>query len=144
MILRNQLRDDEEGNTAVSMAIIIPVVMLIAGLMLVGGYLATSRGAVQTAANEAARAASIARTSGVASASATSTATSTLANSNTRCASTQVSANTTGFNTPIGQPGEVSVTVTCVVPLIDLPGIPASRSITATGTSVVDAYRGRS
>jgi Flp pilus assembly protein TadG len=143
-MIKHQLRDGEDGNMAVSMAIIIPVVMLIAGLMLVGGYLATSSGAVQTAANEAARAASIARTSGTANSSATSTATSTLANSGTPCSSTQVSANTAGFNTPIGQPGEVSVTVTCVVPLIDLPGIPASRSITATGTSVVDAYRGRS
>jgi hypothetical protein len=33
-MIKHQLRDGEDGNMAVSMAIIIPVVMLIAGLML--------------------------------------------------------------------------------------------------------------
>ena len=53
---------------------------------------------------------------------------------------------TTGFSVPVGEPAQVSATVTCAVRLSDLtavPGMPGSRALTATFTSPLDPYRAR-
>ncbi|WP_240643972.1 TadE/TadG family type IV pilus assembly protein [Antribacter gilvus] len=139
-------RRDETGNVAVNTAVIFPVLLLVGLMLIMAGRLILAEGVVQSAANEAARSASISRTAAVAAAQAQTTATTTLANSNVRCARTTVQPNTQAFQLPLGETGTVQVTVACVVPLADLglPGVPGSRTITATGTSVLDAYRGRS
>jgi hypothetical protein len=46
----------------------------------------------------------------------------------------------------VGQPGQVTATVTCTVRLSDLtavPGMPGSRTLTATFVSALDPYRAR-
>lgn len=138
--------DGEAGNVAVNTAVIVPVLILVGMLLIMAGRLVLAQGVVQSAANEAARSASISRTAQVAGAQALSTATTTLANSGVRCAQTTVAPDTQAFQLPLGEVGTVRVVVSCVVPLADLglPGAPGSRTITATGTSVLDAYRGRS
>lgn len=141
-----QALSEESGQSTISAMIMIPALLLIGGLVLVGGRLALASGAVQSAANEAARAASISRTAPIAQGQATSTAQSTLNNSGVKCSRTSVEPALGAFTLPVGQSGPITVTVTCVVPLADLalPGIPGSKTMTATGTSVLDAYRGRS
>ncbi|MFE2167818.1 hypothetical protein ACFXB3_22590, partial [Streptomyces sp. NPDC059447] len=50
-----------------------------------------------------------------------------------------------GLAVPLGQVGTVTVTISCTVPLSDLllPGVPGSKTMTSSFTSVVDAYRSR-
>ncbi|MFC4631786.1 TadE/TadG family type IV pilus assembly protein [Promicromonospora alba] len=136
----------ERGNVAINTAVVVPMLLLIGLLLVMAGRLVLAEGVVQSAANEAARAASISRTVAVADAQARSTATSTLVNSAVSCASTRVMPVTDAFELPLGTVGTITVRVECVVPLRDLglPGAPGSRTISATGTSVLDAYRGRS
>lgn len=137
--------DAERGNVAINTAVVFPVVLLIAMLLLMAGRTVLAQGAVQSAANEAARSASISRTAETAYVSASQTALSTLNNSGISCSSTRVSPALDDFALPLGTVGEVRVEVTCVVPLSDLglPGAPGAREMRATGTSVLDAYRGR-
>ncbi|GGM12342.1 TadE/TadG family type IV pilus assembly protein [Promicromonospora citrea] len=141
---RHQVR--ERGNVAINTAVVFPMLLLIALLLVMAGRIVLAEGVVQSAANEAARAASISRTADVAQVQATSTATSTLTNSGVRCAQTAVRPTTDAFALPLGTVGTITVRVECVVPLSDLglPGAPGTRTISATGTSVLDAYRGRS
>jgi Flp pilus assembly protein TadG len=136
----------ERGNVAINTAVVVPMLLLIGLLLVMAGRLVLAEGVVQSAANEAARAASISRTAVVADAQATSTATSTLVNSGVSCGSTRVLPAIDAFDLPLGTVGTITVRVECVVPLSDLglPGAPGSRTISATGTSVLDAYRGRS
>jgi Flp pilus assembly protein TadG len=139
-------RRAERGNVAINTAVVFPMLLLIGLLLVMAGRLVLAEGVVQSAANEAARAASISRTATVAGAQATSTATSTLLNSGVSCAETSVTPMTDAFALPLGTVGTITVRVECVVPLRDLglPGAPGTRTISATGTSVLDAYRGRS
>jgi hypothetical protein len=61
------------------------------------------------------------------------------------CTSQRVAANTSGFAAPVGTPATVTATVTCIADLSDLsiPGLPGSRTITATMSSPIDTYRER-
>lgn len=137
-------RDGEAGSITIEMVIIVPVLMLIGGLVLVGGYLASASGVVQTAANEAARTASLARDADTAKRTAETTARSTLANSDAACADVRVTPNVLDFDQPLGTAGEVTVEVSCDVRLsvLGLPGI-GNRTVTATASSAIDAYRAR-
>ncbi|MBE1877544.1 TadE/TadG family type IV pilus assembly protein [Myceligenerans pegani] len=140
-------RDDtaEQGSVAINTAVIFPMVLLIAMLLVMAGRMVLAQGAVQSAANEAARSASISRTAATAEVSASQTAHSTLDNSGIACTFTRVEPVLDAFLLPLGTVGEVRVDVACDVPLADLglPGAPGTWRMHATGTSVLDAYRGR-
>lgn len=135
----------ESGNISINTAVIVPMLLLVGLLLLMAGRVVLAQGAVQAAANEAARSASISRSADVARVSATQTAESTLTNSGVPCSSTAVVPALDAFALPLGTVGEVRVEVSCVVPLADLglPGAPGSQKMSATGTSVLDTYRGR-
>ena len=59
--------------------------------------------------------------------------------------STAVTVDTAGFAAPVGTPATVTATVRCVVNLADLavPGVPGTRTVTATASSPVDTFRER-
>lgn len=135
----------ERGSTALEAAIVAPALIALIGLLTFAGRVAVAQQAVDAASMDAARAASIARSQPAAASDARASATSTLINKNLRCTSTSVSADTSGFNAPVGTPAKVTVTVRCTVGLSDLlvPGIPGSRTVTATTTSPLDTYRAR-
>lgn len=139
-------RRADRGTAAVELAVAAPFLMLIVMVVVAGGRLELARGAVQQAAVDAARAASIARTAEAAAGSAAATAEAVLANQGLHCAGHQVTVDTGGFGLPVGTPATVSATVSCTVPLADLgvPGLPGERTITATAHSPLDTYRGRS
>lgn len=144
-VSRPQRVRDERGAAAVEAVIGVPVFMLLILLAAMGGRVALAHQVVQTAAADAARAASIARSSTQAKADGAAAGKASLANQNLTCTSTRISVNTSGFATPVGSPAHVSATITCHLALADLglPGAPKSRTITATMSSPLDTYRGR-
>lgn len=140
-----RMRRDERGSAAVELALLVLPVMAIVMLAVAGGRIAIAQGSVQQAATDAARAASIARTQGAAQSGARAAAAATLTNEGLACDTTQVDVDTSGFAVPVGTPAQVSATVTCVVRLADLGvgALPGSHTVTATVSSPLDTYRGR-
>jgi len=138
-------RDPDRGSATIEAVIVVPAFMLFVLLIICGGRLAVTRQAVEAAAADAARAASIARTQGQASAGARAGADASLANQGLRCTTRQVAVDTAGFAVPVGTPATVTATVTCAVDLSDLtlPGVPGTRTITAAARSPLDTYRER-
>lgn len=137
--------DHERGSAVVEAAIGAPAFLLFVALILLAGRVAIAHQAVESAANEAARTASIARTQSEADRDATTAAANTLESQDLRCVRSQVTVDTTGFAAPVGTPATVTATVRCVVNLSDLslPGVPGRRTVTATMSSPLDTYRGR-
>ncbi|UUU37557.1 pilus assembly protein [Streptomyces sp. NBC_00162] len=114
-------------------------------MAIAGGRIVTSGAKVDAAAEDAARAASISRTYGSAQAEASAAAARSLDDQGIRCASTSTTIDSSGLAVPLGQVGTVTVTISCTVPLSDLllPGVPGSKTMTSSFTSVVDAFRSR-
>ena len=122
-----------------------PGLALLIALIIFGGRLELNRQAVQSAAAEAARAASISRTTAEAAARARAAAAASLSAEQLRCVSSDVSVDTSQMSKPAGSGGSVSVRLTCVLSMSDisLPGIPGSISLSAVQHSVIDTYRER-
>jgi len=143
--LKPKLRDRERGSASVEAVIGVPVFLLLLGLLIVGGRVAIAHQVVQSAASDAARAASIARSQAAARTDATTAAQQSLANQQLDCLTTTVTLDTTGFTTTVGTPAQVRATVACDLNLSNLgiPGLPGSLPITETMSSPLDTYRGR-
>ncbi|MFC9624414.1 TadE/TadG family type IV pilus assembly protein [Streptomyces sp. NPDC056930] len=135
----------DEGSAAVEAAIILPLLIMFLCLALAGGRIVTSGAKIDSAAEDAAREASIHRTAASAQSAAHAAAAESLDDQGIKCASTNVSIGTGGLSVPVGQVATVTATVTCTVNLSDLllPGVPGARTLTSTATSVVDQYRQR-
>lgn len=136
---------DEAGSTAIEAAIGVPAFALFVGLIIFGGRTATTHEAVQSAAADAARSASIARSSSDARRQAEDAARSSLSSQHIDCITMSVGVDTSGFAAPVGQTSSVTATVACRLDLSDLavPGVPGSRLISATMTSPLDTWRER-
>lgn len=133
----------ESGSASLEAAIGVPAFMLFVGLIIFGGRTATSHQAVESAAADAARSASITRSSIDAQHAAEQAAHDSLANQHVGCLSVTVNVDTDGFAAPVGQPASVAVTVSCRLDLSDLsvPAVPGSRVIEATMSSPLDSWR---
>ncbi len=134
---RRRLVADERGSAAVEAAVGVPVFVLFVGLIIFGGRTATTHQSVETAAADAARAASIERTSTVAKNKAITAATTSLSNQGIDCLDIDVTVDTSQFSRAVGETATVSVTVQCRLDLSDLsvPGVPGHRLIKATRSS---------
>ncbi len=139
------IRRDERGSAAIEAAIGVPAFALFVGLIIFGGRTATTHEALQSAAADAARSASLARNADVARADAREAATSSITNQKIGCSAVDVAVDTSDFNKQPGIPGSVSVTVACRLDLSDLavPGIPGSRVLRSTMSSPIDTWRER-
>lgn len=135
----------DRGSAVLEMVILAPVLLLFVVLVIAGGRVTIAQQAVQSAASESARAASIARNPTEAAGKATAAGGASLTNQDVRCATADVTVDTTGFTVTVGTPATVAATVTCVVDLSDLavPGVPGSHTLTSTMTSPLDTYRSR-
>ena len=135
----------ERGSVSVELALLAPALLLLLSFAVVAGRTQVAEGAVQEAARAAAREASLARDAATAAALADAQAQRTLADQDLRCEGTTVDVDTAGFQAPLGQRGDVTVSITCVVGLTDLlaPGLPGSITVEASFISPVDAYRER-
>lgn len=142
MIRRHTSRD--RGSAALELVIIAPGLLLVLAVLIFAGRVAIAQQAVDSAAADAARSASIARTQGAAGGAAQSAANSSLANQGLRCLSTSTSVDTSGFASPVGTAAFVTTTVSCTVNLRDLGApIPGTRTVTSTVRSPIDTYRTR-
>ena len=135
----------ERGSISLELVVLTPVLLLVIGVLIFGGRLELAKQAVQSAATQAAREASIARTQLEANATADAAATRSLAEQGLECITSSVSVDTSGFASPAGTPATITAEVTCVVQLSDLavPGLPGSKTVTATADSPLDTYRER-
>ncbi len=135
----------ERGSVSVELALLAPALLLLVSFAVFAGRTQIAEGTVEEAARAAAREASLARDGGTAAALAGAQAERTLAAQDLRCRRTSVDVDTAGFQAPPGEPGDVSVSITCVVGMADLlaPGLPGSVTVEAVFTSPVDAYRER-
>ncbi|MBL0884853.1 TadE/TadG family type IV pilus assembly protein [Myceligenerans indicum] len=135
----------ERGSAAIEAVIGVTAFVMLGSMIIAGGRVAITQQAIEAAAAQAAREASIARDPGAAQAAALSRGLASLDNQEVPCTSRSVVVDTTGFAAPLGVPAETEATVTCVVDLSDvsLPGMPGSLTITGTMSSPIDAYRER-
>lgn len=139
-------RDREAGNAPLELVLVAPVVLILIGLVIAAGRTALAQGAVQAAARDAARQASIARTPQQALAAAFASAQTELTQQGLGCSPAPiVRVNTVAFSVSLGQPATVTATVICWVPLSDLavPGMPGRKQLTARFSSPLDPYRER-
>ena len=135
----------DRGSATIEAVIGVPAFLLFVGLIIFAGRVAVAHQAVESAAAAAARSASIARTQQEAVSDARSAAAGSLTDQDVHCVTHQVELDTTGFAVPVGTPAKVTARVTCLVDLADLtvPGVPGTRSVTASMSSPVDTYRER-
>ena len=136
---------EDRGSVSVELALLAPALLLLLSFAVLAGRTQIADNAVEAATRAAAREASLAPDAATAIASATAQAQRTLSDEDLRCQGTTVDVDTAGFRAPTGQPGDVVVSVTCVVGLADLlaPGLPGSVTVQASFTSPVDTYRER-
>ena len=134
----------DEGNAALELVVLAPVLLFLFGLVIAAGRTSIAQGSVDAAARDAARQASISLTPGAAQTAAQATAQAALSRDGLDC-TPQVIVKTAQFGVPVGLPASVTATVICTVPLSDLvvPGLPGSRTLRYTFTSPLDPYRER-
>ena len=98
------IRRDERGSAAIEAAIGVPAFALFVGLIIFGGRTATTHEALQSAAADAARSASLARDADVARADAREAATASITNQKIGCSAVDVAVDTSDFNKQPGRP----------------------------------------
>ncbi|MDF5759052.1 TadE/TadG family type IV pilus assembly protein [Spongiactinospora sp. TRM90649] len=136
--------EPERGSMALEAAIIAPALAALL-LMIIGlGRITLANGAIDAAARDAARQASIARDSAGARSAALASAHAALAREGLSC-SPSVTVDTAGFSAPVGTRADVVAHVSCQVDLSDitLPGVPGSKRLTSSFTSPIDPFRAR-
>lgn len=142
--LRHRLAS-QDGAVTTEVALYVPAAVVLICLVWAFGATVNASSAVDSAARNAARQASIARTADRARRDATATARQILDEHHLRCHAITVTVDTSGFAVPVGQPAEVSVDVTCQISLADLyvPGLPGDKTIHEQGISPLDTFRAR-
>lgn len=143
--VRGRSAQRERGSAAIEAAIGVPAFLLFVAMIIAAGRLAIAHSAVESAAADAARSASLARTQQAAQTAGSDAGAASLANQSLQCKTRTIHVDTTGFATPVGRPATIQATVTCWVNLSDvaLPGLPGTQKITATMKSPLDTYRER-
>ena len=133
-------RTVDSGSASLELVLMTPALIVLLLFVVLVGRLGQARADVDRAARDAARAASLARTSDAAHERAAAAATETLADGGVSCRSMTIELDTSAF----APDGAVHATVGCSVDLADLSllGLPGSRTIKATFTHPVDAFRG--
>jgi Flp pilus assembly protein TadG len=128
------------------MAIWAPVLLLVLSVVIFGGRMVQSGLTVESAAGEAARAATAADSRAQAVVRARAAAEAALNSAGLRCDSVSVAVDTTQWSRPPGQPARATATVSCRVTLSDLAAgtpIPGSRLVSSSASSALDTYRVR-
>jgi Flp pilus assembly protein TadG len=138
------VRRAEAGGAAVEIVVVAPI--LIAMLLFVVGLgrLGTAREAVDGAARDGAREASLARRTVDATRTAREMVTATLAEKKVSCASPNVVVDYSPNPGHLTAGGTVTVHVDCTVENSDvvLSGLPGTSKLSGAFTAVVDTYRG--
>jgi Flp pilus assembly protein TadG len=134
------------GSVSVELAILAPAFLLLIATAIGFGRIAVAANAIDLAAHDAARAASISRTGPAAAGNAQTAAAGVLDQQGLDClGGPQVTPDVSGFARDDLALVFVSVTITCEVSLTDLalPGLPGSRVLSTTFVSPIDIFRER-
>ncbi|MFE0852125.1 TadE/TadG family type IV pilus assembly protein [Streptomyces mutabilis] len=134
---------DDSGRIALEFVLWVPAVLVFFALAMTAGRIITADNAVDAAAADAAREASLARTAGQAHPRAVAAAQAAFAERKLHCSSTSVTVDTSGFSAPLGAYGAVTARVRCTVQLADLGSGFGSKTVESSFTSVIDRYRQR-
>lgn len=136
-------RSSERGAVAVEAALIIPALVMIAAMTAGSWRCSEVRADAQSAAEVAARAASVAGSVDRGEAWGRRAAGAELAG--TRCSSPRVDVDASGWSVPVGKVGRTSARVTCVVRLSDLlvPGMPGHITVREQARATIDSHRER-
>jgi len=139
------VRSDERGHAATELALIVPVLMLLFGVVVGGARVWLARAGVEQMAAAAARAGSLARSPAEAVAHSRELALAQAAGDGMRCGEWGIEVDARTLAGPPGTPAQIDVVVSCDVPLADVivPGWPGAITVTARAVAVVDTYRGR-
>ncbi|MGW0436487.1 TadE/TadG family type IV pilus assembly protein [Micromonospora sp. NPDC003197] len=156
----NHSRPGTRGSVSVEVAVLIPAFLALVVVAGVSGRTALAYEAIEVAAHDAARAASISRTAGSAREAARVAARERLDWEGLSCANSprldfagtvagRPATFDAAFRSPVGQDASVSVTVSCRVSFQNLrmsilPGMPSDKLVKATFVSPLDRYRSRS
>jgi Flp pilus assembly protein TadG len=134
-------RRRQRGATALEIALLTPIFLILLDFAVLGGRLSESQAQVDAAAHAAARAASLQRTVTSAASAARTVAADTLPHA-VGCRTLDVAIDTASFHPG----GVVVVNVQCDVSLSDLAWLPlpGTHTVTGTSTSAVDTYRSAS
>lgn len=135
----------QRGSATVELALVVPALVLVLGLLVAGGRIWFARTSVVEAAQTAARAASLARTAGAAGTEGRDAGRASLGTAGLRCRDVAVQVGTAAFAVPVGTPATVTAEVRCTVPLADvlLPGLPGAVALDGRGAAALDTYRAR-
>ena len=138
-------RCSQRGSVTVELALVVPALVLVLGLLVAGGRIWFARTSVTEAAQTAARSASLARTAAAATVAGRDAGQASLSTAGLRCSATTVQVTTAAFAVPVGTPATVRAEVRCTVPLDDvvLPGLAGSLLLTGHGAAALDTYRSR-
>ncbi|RLP91556.1 MULTISPECIES: TadE/TadG family type IV pilus assembly protein [unclassified Micromonospora] len=152
-------RSAERGSVSIEVAVLAPAFIALMVLAGVAGRSAVAAEAIDAAAHDAARAASISRDARSARTAAREAARKQLDWHGLACAndlhptfSGSVAGKATSFNaafrSPVGTDATVTVEISCLVSFKDIslnvvPGMPTDNRITASFTSPLDRYRSR-
>lgn len=139
-------RGGGRGSAALEMAVLMPLFLLLFTAAVVVGRTGTAISAVEMAAYDGARTASLERDATTAYAQAQARVQESLAGQGMSCVDgPTVEMDSSGFAAPLGVPASVEVTVTCTVSFVDVDmvGVPADRQISASFVSPLDQYRVR-
>jgi Flp pilus assembly protein TadG len=134
----------DTGGAAVEIVVVAPILIVML-LFVVGlGRLGTAREAVDGAARDGAREASLARGTGDAGTAAQNVVKATLAEKKVSCANPNVSVDYAPIPGHLTPGGTVTVHVDCTVENGDvvLSGLPGTSRLRGEFTAVVDTYRG--
>ena len=136
-------RPAERGSVTLELVILAPALIIALLFVIAAGRIAEAHQAVEAAARDAARQASIARDPATARTNALSSAQAVLSREGMNCPA-RVTVDTNGFARPVGRPATVTAHVTCTIHLADVAsaGI-ASTTVTASFASPIDPYRGK-
>lgn len=138
------MRARDTGAAALETAIVSSVLIMFLIAVIAFGRVGHANSAIDGAAADGARAASIARSGGQAAAEGQTAARASMLQRGLKC-DPQINVDTGGFQTAPGQVAVVHVTIRCAVALGDLavPGLPGTKMLTATADSSIDTYRER-
>ena len=131
------IRDD--GNVAVELTLLTPLLLLLLVLVVALGRLAEARQEVDDAASQAARAATVVASVSGANGAAQQAAAASLASDRITCSHLSVTTSTSSY----APGGEVQVEVRCAVSLSDLSllHLPGTETVSGVATSPVDRFR---
>jgi Flp pilus assembly protein TadG len=133
------------GSAAIEMAVLMPMFVAVFTAAILAGRVGNAVSAVEMAAYDAARTASLARDAATAQTQAATTVDESLAEQGFSCVGgPTVELDPSGFSQPVGTPASVTVSVTCMVTVgdIDLIGVP-DQEVSASFVSPLDQYRTR-